>query len=186
MFVTLPLGPQLQALYRDPNGARVMTYLYERTQEVLDEYARTQQIPIISDIAMGWDTLGTFLAGDIKEHDIVIIASIDGAQIYKDKESNCWLYIWIVLNLSPDQRYRRLHVIPSGFIPGPHKPKNIDSFMVVGLHHLSALQHEGLQIWDAARNETFHSDIYLLFITVDRPGLVHWDGLVGHCGKNGC
>ena len=29
MFVTLPLGPQLQALYRDPNGARVMTYLYE-------------------------------------------------------------------------------------------------------------------------------------------------------------
>lgn len=32
----------------------------------------------------------------------------------------------------------------------------------------------------------FSSDIYLLYETADGPGLVYWDGMVGHCGKNGC
>ncbi|KIK26897.1 hypothetical protein PISMIDRAFT_94218, partial [Pisolithus microcarpus 441] len=27
---------------------------------------------------------------------------------------------------------------------------------------------------------------YLLFTTADGPGLVYWDGMVGHSGKNGC
>ncbi|KAG1719905.1 hypothetical protein EDB19DRAFT_1860511, partial [Suillus lakei] len=36
-FTTIPLGPQLQALYRDPDSARSMHYLHERTQEVLAE-----------------------------------------------------------------------------------------------------------------------------------------------------
>lgn len=186
IFTTLPLGPQLQALYRDPESARAMAHLHKRTQEILDEYERIQQIPVIDDIGAGWDYLGASLAGDIKEHDIVLLASVDGAQLYPDKESDCWLYIWVVLNLPPDKRYRKVHVLPGGFIPGPNKPKNVDSFMAVGLHHLSALQNEGLKIWDAAHNETFHSNIYLLFTTGDGPGLVHWNGLVGHCGKNGC
>jgi len=58
--------------------------------------------------------------------------------------------------------------------------------MAVGLHHLFALQKEGLKIWDAAHNETFHSNVYLLFTTGNGPGLVHWDGLIGCCRKNGC
>ena len=186
IFTTLPLGPQLQALHRDPESARAMAHLHKRTREILDEYKRTQQIPVIDDIGAGWDYLGASLAGDIKEHDVVLLASIDGAQLYPDKESDCWLYVWVVLNLSPDKRYRKVHVLPGSFIPGLNKPKNIDSFMVVGLHHLSALQKEGLQIWDAAHNRTLRSSVYLLFTTGDGPGLVHWDGLVGHCGKNGC
>ena len=114
------------------------------------------------------------------------MSSINGAQMYRDKESDCWLYIWVLVNLSPKKRYRKIHVIPGGFIPGPKKPKNIDSFMVVGLHHLSAIQREGLPIWDAFRDHHFLSHPYLLFLTADGPGLVNWDGLVGHCGKNGC
>ena len=185
-FMTIPIGPQLQALYRDPNSAHAIRYLYTRTQEVVEEYHCTQKISLIDDIAAGWDSLGAFLDGDIKENDIVIMASIDGAQLYKDKESNCWICIWVVLNLSPDRRYRKVHILPAVFIPGPKKPKNIDSFMVVGLHHLSALQKEGLQIWDASCDEVFHSDLYLLFTTGNGPGLTQWDSLVGHCGKNGC
>ena len=124
--------------------------------------------------------------GDIKEHDMVLMASLDGAQLYEDKDSDCWLYLWVILNLPPDWRYHKVHVLPGGFIPGPKKPKNIDSFLVIGMHHLSALQNEGLKIWDASRNDVFRSDIYFLFTTADEPGLVYWDSLVGHCGKNGC
>lgn len=185
-FTTLPLGPQLQALYRDPESALDMSHLSQQTQAHLDEYEETQRIGIIDDVAAGWDYLGASLAGDIKEDDIVVMTSLDGAQLYEDKDSDCWIYVWVILNISPDKRYRKTHVLPGGFIPGPNKPKNIDSFMAVGLHHLSALQKEGLKIWNSSLNRALRSRIYLLFTTADGPGLVHWDGLVGHCGKNGC
>jgi hypothetical protein len=185
-FVTIPLGPQLQALYRDPESARHMRYLWERTQEVLHGLRQTGKVPIVDDIAMGFDILGAVLDGEIKRDDIVLMVSLDGAQLYESKTSDCWIYIWVVLNLSPDKRYRKVHVRPGGFIPGPNKPKNVDSFIVVGMHHLAALQRETLTIWDASRNDIVKSDLHLIFTTADGPGLVYWDGMVGHSGKNGC
>ena len=111
----------------------------------------------------GWDYLGASLDGDIK------VSLIDGAQLYEDKESDCWITIWLVLNLSPSKWYHKTHVLPGRFIPGPKKPKNIDSFMVV-------------RIWDSSRNEVFHSDLLLrscklLVGTLETPELVGvgWD-----------
>jgi len=185
-FTTIPLGPQVQALYRNPDQAHHMRYLHERTQEIIAELRQTGSISLVDDIAAGWDYLGAVLDGDIKEDDIVIMVSLDGAQLYKSKQSDCWIYIWIILNLAPDKRYKKVHVCPGGFIPGPNKPKNIDSFLFVGLHHIAALQREGLRIWDASQGRVFLSDLYLLFTTADGPGLVCWDGMVGHSGRNGC
>ncbi|KAG2348889.1 hypothetical protein BDR05DRAFT_973113 [Suillus weaverae] len=166
-----------QARLRATNG---------HTKEVLADLTQTGEIPVFDDIAMGHDTIGAVLDGDIKENDIVLMVSLDGAQLYESKQSDCWMYIWVVVNLSPDKRYRKAHVHPGGFIPGPNKPKNLDSFLVIGLHHLAALQNEGLVIWDSSRDVTFTSDLYLIFTTADGPGLVYWDGMVGHSGKNGC
>lgn len=95
---------------------------------------------------MGLDYLGPVLDGHIKENDIVLMVLIDGAQLYEHKDSDCWMYIWVLVNLSPDKQYKKIHVRPGGFIPGPNKPKNLDSFLYVGIHHLSALQNEGLKI----------------------------------------
>ena len=126
------------------------------------------------------------LDGDIKPQDIVLMISLDGAQLYDSKESDCWIYIWIIVNLPPDKHYRKLHVRPGGFIPGPNKPKNVDSFLFPGIHHLAALQAEGLPIWNAQTDSQYISNLYLLFTTADGPGLVYWNGMVGHSGKNGC
>ena len=148
---------------------------------------QTEEIPhIIDDIAMGLDYLGPVLDGHIKENDIALMVSLDGAQLYEHKYSDCWIYIWILVNLSPNKRYKKLCVRPGGFIPGSNKPKNLNSFLYVSIHHLSALQKEGLQIWDADRNITFWLNLYLLYPTADGPGLVYWDGLVGYSGKNRC
>jgi hypothetical protein len=54
------------------------------------------------------------------------------------------------------------------------------------MHHLAAIQNEGLTIWDASSDITFISDIHLLFTTTDGPGRVYWDGMVGHSGRHGC
>lgn len=54
------------------------------------------------------------------------------------------------------------------------------------MHHLAALQNEGLRIWDAWRDIVFISNPFLIFVTADGPGLVYFDGMVGHSGKSGC
>ncbi|KAG2066235.1 hypothetical protein BDR04DRAFT_1130108 [Suillus decipiens] len=132
------------------------------------------------------DYLATVLANDIKQNDIVLMVLLDGAQLYESKQSDCWMYVWIILNLSPDKQYWRVHVWPGDFIPGLNKPKNLDSFLFVSMHHLAALQKNGLMIWDASRNTVFTSDLYFLFTSADGFGLIYWDGMVGHSGKNGC
>ncbi|KIJ14028.1 hypothetical protein PAXINDRAFT_79868 [Paxillus involutus ATCC 200175] len=152
-FTTITLASQLQARFRHPQTAREMQYLHERTQQVLEHLRETGEIPVIDDVVMGWDFLGAVLDGDIKPDDIVVMVSLDGAQLYQSKESDCWIYVWVLLNMSPDKRYKKINVIPGGFIPGPNKPKNVDSFLFPGLHHVSALQKEGLTIWDASRRD---------------------------------
>ena len=187
-FTTIPVGPQLQARNRSPASATSMRYLWEKVQELLRDIVATRSpnIPLVDDVAMGWDLLGAVLDGHIKERDIVLMVSMDGAQLYESKESDCWMYIFIIANLSPDTRYRKLNVLPGGFIPGPKKPKNIDSFLFPGMHHLAAIQCEGLSMWDPLSDSRYASYVYLLFTTAGGPGLVYWDGMVGHSGKNGC
>ncbi|KAG1853516.1 hypothetical protein F4604DRAFT_1883396 [Suillus subluteus] len=165
MFTTIPIGPQLQALYQHPDSAHDMRYLHNQVQEVLAGLAQTGEIPVFDDIVMGHDAIGAVLDRDIKEDDIVLMVSLD-----------------VIINLSPDKRYHKVHVHPGGFILGPNKLKNLDSFLVVGLHHLAALQNEGLVIWDSSCDVTFTSDLYLIFTTADGPGLIYWDGMpLGQC-----
>jgi len=66
--------------------------------------------------------------------------SLNGAQLYEHKASDCWIYIWVIFDHAPHLQYKKKHVLPGGFIPG--KPKIVDSFLFPGLHHVSALQSE--------------------------------------------
>ncbi|KAG1746659.1 uncharacterized protein EDB91DRAFT_1030842, partial [Suillus paluster] len=111
-FVTIPIGPQLQAMYQNPESAQDMHYLHECTQEILTELEKTRQIPIIDDIAMGYNYLDMVLDGHIKENDIILMVSLDRTQLYKSKQLDCWMYIWVIVNLTPDKRYRKVHVHP--------------------------------------------------------------------------
>ena len=56
-------------------------------------------------------------------------------------------------------------VIPDSFIPG--KPKNINLLLFPGLHHVCALQNEGLCIWDTFQNQNFTSKLFLALNTAD-------------------
>ena len=61
--------------------------------------------------------------GDIKENDIVLMVSLDGAQLYEHKDLDFWMYVWILINLSPKKCYHKVQVHPGGFIPSPKKLK---------------------------------------------------------------
>ena len=186
-FHTLLLGPILQALWRDPSGARKFDYRRLITRAIVNELQMNAgNLSSYDDFFYGSDYLERVRKGEISDNDIVLMLSVDGAQLYAHKASDCWMYIWVIMDLSPDERYKKAYVLPGGFIPGPNKPKNMDSFLFPGLHHLCALQQEGLYIWDASTNRLFISKLFLGLSTADGPGMAYLNGLVGHHGKYGC
>ncbi|KAF8156022.1 hypothetical protein B0H34DRAFT_621141, partial [Crassisporium funariophilum] len=87
-------------------------------------------------------------------------------------------------------RYKKIHVLPAVISPGPHKPKNSDSYLFRSFHHLSAIQREnnnaGIHVWDFVQNKIILSRIIHLLTEADALGLVEVDGRVGHHGAQGC
>ncbi|KAG2758145.1 hypothetical protein P692DRAFT_20867035 [Suillus brevipes Sb2] len=140
-----------------------MQYLHKQTQHILAQLRATQSIPVIDDIPAGWDYLAEVLSNNIKQDDIMLMVSLNGAQLYESKRSDCGMRI-----------YTRV------------EQAQLDSFLFVRMHHLTALQKNGIKMWDASRDAVFTSDLHLLFRPADGLGPVYWDGMVGHGGKNGC
>jgi len=186
-FDTFPVGPQLQALWLHPDHAEKMRWREERTKDILNELKTTGGVPhAYEDILHGKQYLDACQSGQIKDGDSVLMLSIDGAQLYESKQSDCWIYIWVLFDHAPEERYQKKYVLPGGIIPGPKKPKNLDSFIFPGLHHLHAIQTEGLVIWDGAQKRQFLSHPFLFVATADGPGMAFLTGLVGHSGRMGC
>lgn len=117
-----------------------MSYRNKRTQQIVEELERENgHKQSWNDFIDGTDYLEVVAAGKITNEDIVLMMSIDGAQLYKSKASDCWMSIWVVFDRSPETRYKKKYVLPGVIIPGPRKPKNLDSFLFPGFHHLAAL-----------------------------------------------
>lgn len=132
-FRTMPWGPQAQALYRSRPHARRMRYRDDLTETLLEMIRKNEPIPVLEDTFYSNDYLNLAKSKFIKPDDMTLMFSIDGAQLYESKQSDCWIYIWVLFDLSPDQRYQKRYVFPGAIIPGPAKPKNIDSFIFPGM-----------------------------------------------------
>nr|GAT53133.1 predicted protein [Mycena chlorophos] len=185
-FSTFPLGPMLQAMWRSKENARRMRHRRERTAEILknrDEHGRVC-IDVYDDVYHGNAYLQAVASGEITEDDSVLLFSTDGAQLYAKKESDCWFYMWVFLDIDPELRYKKRFVFPGGIIPG--KPKVYETFLFPGLFHLVALMRHGVKIWDADSGRTFVDRPFLLLVTADIPAMAMLDGTVGPNGAYGC
>lgn len=176
----MPLGPQLQALARSPDGAKDLGYLGRRIDEVMEEIGQNGgKLQLFNDWVCGEAITDAFEEKLIGPHDFVLMISLDGAQLYRNKQSDCWIYIWVVMNHSPDVRYKRKHILVGAVIPGPNKPENVDSYLFPGIRHVSALQKQGLSVWNAHHNTVHTLYPFLAFATADTPGAVYLNGLAG-------
>ncbi len=165
-----------------------MWYQQKCIDRILEELLENAGIKksVYCDFFDGSDYLSAVLENKICIGDMVLMMSINGAQLYCMKSSDCWIYIWIILNLAPDKQYQKCYILPGGFIPGPNKPKNLDSFTFPGLHHLAVIQKFGLKIWDAFDHTIFESHPFLALMTANGPAMAAINGCVGHHGKYGC
>ena len=78
-----------------------MRHWAEETQHLLDSLLKnSSHIPMFEDLIHGRDYINTLHI--ISNHDTVLLLSIDGVQFYASKQSNCWIYIWIIMDLSPE------------------------------------------------------------------------------------
>ena len=187
VFTTFPVEPQLQARWKHPQTAKDMSYRWEKTQELQRERGELNEpLGIYDDILCGDAYLDAVDDGVINEYDTVLMLSIDGAQLYESKQSDCWIYIWIVIDLGPDKRYKIRNILPGGVIPGPDSPKDLDSFLFPGVSHVAALQREGLPIWDAYRRRRVVAFLFLLLVLADAVAMAQLSGAVGHHGRKGC
>jgi len=117
-FHTIPIGPQLQALYQHPESASHTHYLCKEWARILFELEQKPYLDEYSDVLHGADMIQAFQDGHIGENDIALMFSINGVQLYAQKLSSCWMYIWVLLNLSPTTCYQKQHVLIGGFILG--------------------------------------------------------------------
>ncbi|KAH8802337.1 hypothetical protein DL96DRAFT_1773948 [Flagelloscypha sp. PMI_526] len=189
-FWTIPLGPYLQALWRDTHTAEELKYRRELDEKIKKMGHKALDPDEWDDIFCGHDYVKLVLEGKIKPTDMVVMFSIDGAQLYPSKPSDCWIYIWVILDLRPGIRYGKKYVVPGGFIGGPNPPKIPESYTLPGFHHLAILQKEGLPIWDSSLGHSpdanFISHIWLLLSTADGPGQQHMSGANGHTARIAC
>jgi hypothetical protein len=170
-----------------------MRYFDRKMKEVtetLNDFRTNAHNIVYDDILCGSEKRDLANHIRITGDDTIISSSLDGAQLYQNKKSDTWISIWILNNFSPDQRYQKKRVLPGTIIPGPNKPKIIDSYLYRGIHHVAALQHEhngtGLCMWDAAASKVIQSRIILALSTADAVGMTETDGRVGHHGAHGC
>jgi hypothetical protein len=118
---------------------------------------------------------------------VALQLSIDGAQLRSDKPSKAWVFIWVIHNLPLELHYKKRYVIPGAIVPGPNKPKDIDSFLFPSLAHVAALQRSGLKIYDASMDSYITQSLpVILYATADSLGSAFMSGMVGHSGKFGC
>ena len=129
VFHTIPLGPQIQALWSSPNGAEEMLYSVHQTKKVQNRLQQNGNVtPIYDDFYSGVNYLDAVSQEKIKNGDTILLFSLDGAQLYEHKQSDCWIYIWVILNLSPDKRYKKKHVLPGALSLAQISPKTLIHF----------------------------------------------------------
>ena len=109
---------------------------------------------VLTNYTEGQDYL-TDIVPHLKLHDTVLMFLVDGAQLYRNKKSDCWMYIWVIYDLTLGDHCKKWYILLGGFVPGPNAPKNFDSLFFSSTYHLFALQHEGPIVWDA-RNQKLY------------------------------
>ena len=136
--------------------------------------------PLRDDFVHGQSYLEAVQHKEITDDTIVLMLSGDGAQLYRDKQSDVWIFIWCIFEYPPWLRYKVKSVIPDTIIPGPAAPKNHISCSFPSMYHLAALQNEGLKVWKADSKHFTTKQLFLAFCGFDAVALASMWGWVGH------
>ncbi|KAJ2934003.1 hypothetical protein H1R20_g3088, partial [Candolleomyces eurysporus] len=101
---TIPLGPQIQAIWQSKPGSEALKYWSQKVEQILRNIQEDSDLAY-DDVFCGKDFLELHQHHNITKDDIVGF-SINGAQLYQDKKSNAWIAIWIIYDYDPATHYK--------------------------------------------------------------------------------
>jgi hypothetical protein len=89
-FHSMPIGPQLQALWRHLDGAASIQYYDTHTAEIISKLKLSDGVlDSYKDFFHGSEYLHAVDDGCIKLGDMILMFSMDGAQLYRNKNFDC-------------------------------------------------------------------------------------------------
>ena len=74
------------------------------------------------------------------ERDIALFGTCDGYQIFEQRTDDCWIILLINNNLHPCIRVKKENLLVAMIIPGPHSPKDFNSFLYPLIKELQELE----------------------------------------------
>ncbi|KAI0352686.1 hypothetical protein OH77DRAFT_1408449 [Trametes cingulata] len=186
-FTSMLPSTQVQAFYASEDVANEMGWFHETALRIIASTPPgASSLSEFQDIVSSAELLQRVANGTIKAYDAVLMFSIDGAQLYQNKESDCWMSLWLLGNIRPEKRFKKAYILPGVIIPGPNHPKDLDSFLFPSFYHVAGVMREGLPIYHAPLRARVASNPFFAFGMADGPGMAMFEGTVGHHGAFGC
>ena len=165
-FLYLPILHRLRLQYRNPARARVLSS-YRQSFSEGDSHDQ------IRDVFDG-DLYRKFHVDDLKlfqdSHDIAFHLTLDGFQLANMRHHEVTPVILINLNLPPEERYKKVNILASTIIPGPNKPKDLDSFLRPLVEELKQLD-DGAEAFDGNAGHSFTLRAWVTMVTGDGPAV---------------
>lgn len=117
--------------------------------------------------------------------EIALGLSTDGFCPFKRRKQSCWPIILFNYNLPPEIRVQLDNLLSVGVIPGPHSPKDMNSFLQIFVDELVDLAR-GVPTADVRGQELFMLRAHLLAIFGDIPAVSKILDFIGHNGLLPC
>ncbi|KAF8688032.1 Transposase family tnp2, partial [Rhizoctonia solani] len=187
VFSHIPLTPQLLAMFRNPSTYEKMLYCLRHLKDgeiikdvfdgLLYEYLRQTCVSVDGE-KFPFKHFEDFC-------ELALMIMLDGMAPFKKRKHSCWPIIIINFNLAPDIRMHQDNIICVGAIPGPHSPKDINSFLQPLIDELSELA-KGVEAVDVVRKEVFSLCAHVIAAGGDLPAISKLMEFIGHNGRFPC
>ena len=192
-YYTLPLAPQLTALYAASGSTR---QAMNHTAQMLDSFDPSI-IRDIHDASVVHSLLGKKVVVSNREQghtyfedkrDVPLGLMTDGFQCFKRArrgKASAWPVILINYGRPVTERMRIENIIPFALIPGPNQPKDFNSFLFPLKADLDTLA-TGIQAYDSAQDALFELHAYLVVAIGDMQAVKHFSCMKGPGAKRPC
>ena len=117
--------------------------------------------------------------------DIALGFGTDGVGPFRRRKATCWPLLVYNYNLPPTERFHDDNAICLGEVPGPHKPKDMDSFLYPAAQEMLQLA-VGVEAWEAVQNEKFILRAFFITIFGDIPAVSMLLRVKGHNARVPC